>query len=94
LNSVIEPTSRSSTIKRPGLGVYAGREKPRCGDQHGIGGFRVDEVAELILTVLIVASDAHNVAMVFSDEIAIFVDERLPHPRSVFLIDAKHDGLL
>ena len=56
--------------------------------------FRVDEIAELILTVLVVAGDAHDVAVVLGDEIGVLVDERLAHPRGVFLIDAEHDGLL
>ena len=34
-----------------GLDVDAGRQKPRRGDQRGVWGFRVDEVAELPLPV-------------------------------------------
>ena len=77
-----------------GLRIDAGREQPRGGDEHGILRFRVDEVAELILAFLVAAGDAHDVAVVLGDEIGVLVDERLPHPRRVFLIDAEDDGLL
>ena len=77
-----------------GLRIDAGREQPRGGDEHGILRFRVDEVAELVLAFLVAAGDAHDVALVLGDEIGVLVDERLPHPRRVLLIDAEDDGLL
>jgi hypothetical protein len=43
----------------------------------------------VILTVLVLAGDAHHVAVVIGHEIGGLVDERLTHPRSVLLIDAK-----
>ena len=60
----------------------------------GIFRFRVDEVAELVLAFRVAAGDAHDVAVVLGDEIGVLVDERLPHPRRVLLIDAEDDGLL
>ena len=77
-----------------GLRIDAGGEQPRGRDEHGIFRFRVDEVAELLLAFLVAAGDAHDIAVVLGDEVRVLVDERLPHPRRVFLIDAEHDGLL
>ena len=77
-----------------GLGIDAGGEQPRGGDDHRIFRFRVDEVAELRLAFVVVAGDAHDVAVVLGDEVGVLVDERLPHPRGVLGIDAEDDGLL
>ena len=45
-----------------GLGIDAGGEQARGGDEDRIFGFRVDEVAELGLSLVIVAGDAHDIA--------------------------------
>jgi hypothetical protein len=47
----------------------------------------------VILTVLVLAGDAHHVAVVIGHEIGGLVDERLTHPRSVLLIDAPQESL-
>ena len=47
-----------------GLRIDAGREQPRGGDEDGIFQFRVDEIAELILALLVAAGDAHDIAVV------------------------------
>ena len=77
-----------------GLGVHAGGKQPRCGDQNRIFGFRVDEVSELGLALRVAAGDAHDVAVVLVAQVLVLVDERLAHPRGVFLIDAEDDGFL
>jgi hypothetical protein len=77
-----------------GLRIDASREKPRGRHQYGIFRFRVDEVAKLVLAVLVAASDAHDVARIFRDQIGVLVDERLPHPRRVLLVYAEDDRLL
>ena len=77
-----------------GLNVDAGGEQPRGGDQHGVSGFRVDEVAELRLPFGIAAGDAHDVAVVTVHEVGVLVDEGLAHAGGVLPIHAENDGLL
>ena len=77
-----------------GLNVDAGGEQPRCGDQHGVSGFRVDEVAELRLPFGIAAGDAHDVAVVTVHEVGVLVDEGLAHAGGVLPIHVENDGLL
>ena len=77
-----------------GLHVNAGRKQPRGGDQHGVSGFRVDEVAELRLPFGIAAGDAHDVAVVTVHEVGVLVDEGLAHACGVLPIHAENDGLL
>ena len=94
LNSVIEPTSRSSTISRQVCASTPVESSREVVTSTGIFRFRVDEVAELGLALGVAAGDAHDVAVVLGDQIGVLVDERLAHPRRVFLIDAEDDGLL
>lgn len=77
-----------------GLRINTSREQPRSRHQHGIFRFRVDEIAELVLAFLVAAGDAHDVTLVFRDQIGVLVDECLAHTRRVLLIDAEHDRLL
>ena len=56
---------------------------------HRVRRFRVDEVVELGLALLVVAGDAHDVAVVLGDQIGVLVDQRLPHPRGVVLSTQK-----
>ena len=59
----------------------------------GIGRFRVDEVVELGLALVVVAGDAHDVFAVGGGEIGIGVDHRLPHALGVVDVFAEDDGL-
>ena len=59
----------------------------------GIGGFRVDEVVELRLALVIVAGDAHDVLAVGGGEVGVGVDQRLPHALGVVDVLAEDDGL-
>jgi hypothetical protein len=59
-----------------------------------VGGFRVDEVAQLVLPFLVVAGDAHDVAVVGGHEVGVLVHQRLAHARGVLLVHAEDDGLL
>ena len=77
-----------------GLDINAGGEQPRGGDQHGMFGFRVDEVVQLRLALGVTAGDAHDVAVVPVHQVGVFVDERLPHAGGVFLVHAEDDRLL
>ena len=79
-----------------GLHVDAGGEQARRGDQiPGISGFRVDEIVELVLSLGIVAGNAHDIAEVVAcHEIGVFVDQRLAHACGMFLVNAKDDRLL
>ena len=77
-----------------GLDIDPGGEQPRGGDQHGMLGFRIDEVAQLRLALGIAAGDAHDVAVVPVHQVGVFVDERLPHTGGVFLVHAEDDRLL
>ena len=77
-----------------GLGIDAGGEQPRGGDQHGVFGFRVNEVTELCLSFGIVAGDAHDVAVVVTRQVGVLVDERLSYAGGVFLVDAEDDCFL
>ena len=64
LNSVIEPTARSSTIRRQvwaSTPVESSREVVTI---TGILRLGVDEVVELVLAFVVVAGDAHDVALV------------------------------
>ena len=69
-------------------------QQPRGSDQHGVSGFRVDEVAQFRLPFGVVAGDAHHVAVVSVHQVSVLVDERLPHACGVFLVDAEDDRLL
>ena len=77
-----------------GLHIDAGGEQTRGGDQHGISGFRVDEVAQLRLALGVAAGDAHDVARVPLHQVGILVDERLSHAARVFPVDAEDDRFL
>ena len=77
-----------------GLGVDAGGEQARSSHDDRVRGFRVNEVAELGLAVVVAAGDAHDVAVVFVAEVFIFVDEGLAHAGGVLFVDAEDDGLL
>ena len=46
------------------------------------------EIAELLLSFLVVAGNAHDVAVIRGDEIGVLVCERLAHPSRVLLIDS------
>ena len=48
----------------------------------------------LVLAFLVVAGNAHDVALVQRNQVGVLIDERLPHQRGVFRVDAKHDRLL
>jgi hypothetical protein len=88
-------TDRAVQHDQPaGLRIDAGGQQPRGRDEDGIIRLRVDEVAELRLAFRVVAGDPHDVALVSGDQIGVLVDQRLAHPRRVFLIDAEDDGLL
>ena len=77
-----------------GLGIHAGGEQARGGDEDRVLGLRVDEVAELGAALGIVAGDAHDVAGVLLDEVGVLVDEGLAHAGGVFGVHAEDDGLL
>ena len=77
-----------------GLGINAGGEQPRGGDQHGVSGFRVNEVTELCLSFCVAAGDAHDVAVVVVCQFGVLVDERVSHAGGVFLVNAEDDGFL
>ena len=53
------------------------------GDQHRVGRFRVKEVTKLILAFLVIAGNAHDVAVVLFNQIGVFIDQRLAHTRGV-----------
>ena len=76
-----------------GLHVDAGGEQARRSDQHGVTGFRVDEVAQLGLARAVAAGNAHDVAVVAGHQVGVVVDERLTHTPSVLLVDAEDDRL-
>ena len=80
--------------KPAGLDVDTGRKEPRCGDQHGVSRFRVDEVAQLPLAFGVGAGNAHNVPVVLFRQIGVLVDERLAHAGGVFLVDTEDDRFL
>jgi hypothetical protein len=69
------PTSSQAA----GLDIGTGGEQPRGGDDDRIPAFRVDEVADLLATVRIVAGDPHDIARRLLHQIGILVDERLAH---------------
>ena len=77
-----------------GLGVHAGGEQPRGGDEDRIFCFRVDEVAELRLPLRVAAGDAHDVAVVLVAQVLVLVNQGLPHAGGMFLIHAEDDGFL
>ena len=52
-----------------GLGVHAGGEQARGGDDDRVCGFRVDEIAELRGAFGVIAGDAHDVARVLLGEV-------------------------
>jgi len=77
-----------------GLRVYAGGEEAGGGDEDGVFGFGVNEVAEFILAFGIAAGYPHGVAMVLVAEVLVFLDEGLAHAGGVFFIHAEDDGFL
>ena len=94
LNSVIEPTARSRTMRRQ---VWASTPVESSRDvvtRTGYFASGIDEVAELGLPLGVAAGNAHDVAVILVAQILVLVDERLPHARGVFFVHAKDDGLL
>ena len=86
-----------STVKHDepaSLGVHAGGEQARGRNKDGIFCFRVDEVPELRLPFRVAPRDSHDVAVILVAQVLVFVNQSLTHPCGVFLIHAKHDGLL
>ena len=59
----------------------------------GKGGFRVDEVVELRLALVVVAGDAHDVLAVGGGEVGVGVDQGLAHALGVVDVFAEDDGL-
>ena len=77
-----------------GLCVNASGKQPRGRNENGIFCFWVDEVPELRLPLCVAPGDSHDIAVIFVAQIFVFIDQSLPHPRSMFLIHTKHDGFL
>jgi len=77
-----------------GLGIHAGGEQPRGGDEHRIRIHRIDEIIEGFHALLIVAGDAHHIAAVGSHQILVLIDQSLAHHQGVLGVDAKHDRFL
>ena len=50
--------------------------------------------AQLILSFLVIAGDAHHAAMAGGGKVGVFIDESLPHARRMLLVDAEQDRLL
>ena len=46
------------------------------------------------MTLGVAARDSHDLAVVFIAQVFVFVNQSLPHSRSMFLIHAKENGLL
>jgi len=76
-----------------GLGIDAGGQQAGGGDEHGVAGFRIDEVAELRLALGVAAGDAHDVVGVRA-EVWVLVHQRLAHAGGMLLVDAEDDGFL
>ena len=94
MNSVIDPTGRSSTMSRQVCASTPVESSRDVVTRTGIRRLGVDEVAELVLALAVVAGDPHHVAAVLGGEVRVLVDQRLPHPRRVLLVDAEDDRLL
>ena len=77
-----------------GLGVHPGGHELRGGGDHRIGRFRVDEVVELGLALVVVAGDAHHVPGVGGGKVGVGVDQGLAHALGVVDVLAEDDGLV
>ena len=75
------------------LSVHSSTHQTRRAGDHRIRGFRIDEVVELSLALVVVASDPHDVFVIGSGEVGVRVDHRLPHPFGMVDVFAKDDGL-
>jgi hypothetical protein len=75
LNSVMLPTSRSSTIRRQVCASTPVDSRREVVTMTGTLRFGVDEVAELLLALGVVAGDAHDVARVLLHQVGVFIDE-------------------
>ena len=76
-----------------GLGVDAGAHETGGRADDGIGGFRVDEVVELSLALVVVTGDAHDVFGVGGGEVGVGVGHGLAHALGVVDVLAEDDGL-
>ena len=94
LNSVMEPTGRSSTMSRQvwaSTPVESSREVVTRTGYFASGSMKLPSCA---WPSRVAAGDAHDVAVVFVAEVLVFVDQGLPHAGGMLLIDAEDDGLL
>ena len=76
-----------------GLGIDARAHEPGGRAYDGISGFWINEVIELGLALVVVASDAHDVFRVGGGEVGVGVDHGLAHAFGVVDILAKDDRL-
>ena len=76
-----------------GLCIDAGAHKTRGAGDDGVGGLGVNEVIELRLAFIVVASDAHDVFGVGSGEVGIGINHCLPHAFRVVDVLAEDDRL-
>jgi hypothetical protein len=76
------------------LGIDAGGQQLRGGEDDGRGLVHVLKIGEVReADVAFVGGDAADVVRILLDQIAVEVDEFLPHLGGVFLIDAEHQRL-
>ncbi len=76
-----------------GLGIHAGGEQFRGGDDDRVTLVRHDEIVEFRLALGVVAGDPHDVLVVLGGQIGVFVHQGLPHPFGVVDILAEDNGL-
>ena len=75
-----------------GLGIDARRHEAGGAGYDWIARLGVDEVVELRLAFVVVASDTHHIFAVGSGEVRVGIHERLTHPLGVVDIFAEDDG--
>src|SRR3990167_1551439 len=91
LNSVIELMRLSSTMRWQ-VCASTPVDMLRGGGNDREGGFGIDEIVELCLAFIVVAGDAHHVALIGGGEVGIGVDQCLAHAFGVVDVFTEHDG--
>src|SRR5690348_819102 len=77
-----------------GLRIHAGGHQLAGGGDDRVALFRIDEVVQLGLALVLVTGDAHDVLAALTYAFRVEVDQGLPHTLGVVDVVAEHDGLL
>ena len=77
-----------------GLGIHARAHQLGGGGNDGIAAFRKDKIIQLFFAFLVIAGNTHHIAVVFSHQIRVCIDQGLAHALGVIDVFTKNNGLV